>query len=218
MFAELMSARRPKHAAKAREYARIIDGEADRLNRLVNTILDSAKIEQGVKTYNFRDVDLGKIASRVMDAMEYQLRKQGFNVRFKPHRSPLPVYADPDAVGEALMNLVANSLKYSSTHRDLWVKMGKRGDRVFCTVRDRGCGISREALPHLFEKFYRDPAFSGRIEGVGLGLALVKHIVDAHGGSIDVQSTQGKGSMFHIELPSPRHRDGQKNKNTHRRR
>lgn len=204
MFSELLQPRQRTKDGKAREYLHIIEGEADRLDRMVTTILDSAKIEQGVKEYQFSEVDLRKVAGHVLDILKYQLDKDGFRVTFKPGRNPLFIYADADAVAQAMINLISNAIKYSSHTRKLRVSLSHDVDSILCSVQDRGVGISAEAVPHLFEKFYRDPHQSRYVQGVGLGLPLVKHIMDAHGGRVDVKSELGKGSTFALSFPITR--------------
>jgi two-component system phosphate regulon sensor histidine kinase PhoR len=135
--------------------------------------------------------------------MEYQLKKEGFTVRtagLAPGRS-YPVRVDPDAVLEALINLVANAIKYSDKRKQIQLVLAEDDSWVRCSVIDRGRGIPVEALPHVFKKYYRIPSAGFEIEGVGLGLPLVKSIVEAHGGRIEVESTPGGGSRFHLLFP-----------------
>jgi len=201
MFAELLEGHIRRLDRKPREYVTIIQGEADRLNRMVSTILDSAKVERGVKEYFFENADLREITQQVMKTMGYQLSKQGFRAEFRVGKRRLPVYADPDAVGEAIMNLLTNSIKYSTENKHVRVSLAHANGWATCTVRDRGRGISPDSIPHIFERFYRDPNASRHVEGVGLGLPLVKHIMDAHGGSIELNSEPGKGSTFTLLFP-----------------
>ncbi|MFQ5798413.1 MAG: sensor histidine kinase, partial [Bacteroidota bacterium] len=201
MFAELLKTGTRKLDKKAQEYVRIIEGESDRLNRMVNNILDSARIERGVKQFIFTDVDLRKITGDVLKSMRYQLEKHRFRVELKTSKRPLPIHADPDAVAQALINLVSNAIKYSTKRKYLKIALSRNSEWTFCRVADRGSGISEEVLPHLFEKFYRDPSHSLRVQGVGLGLPLVKHIMEVHGGKVEVKSEIGKGSSFTLCFP-----------------
>jgi signal transduction histidine kinase len=104
-------------------------------------------------------------------------------------------------VAQAIINLVANAIKYSTQKKFLRVEVAKKNGWALCRVTDHGSGISGEALPHLFEKFYREPTHSGAVQGVGLGLPLVKHIMDAHNGRVEVRSTLSKGSVFTLLFP-----------------
>jgi len=218
MFAELLGTRPRTLDKKSQDYVRTIEGEADRLDRMVTTILDSARIDQGGKEYSFTEVDLREITEKVLSTMKYQLNKQGFRVKFKPTKRHLPIYADADAVATAVINLISNSIKYSADKKYLSVSLTRQGTWSLCRVEDRGRGISPGALPHLFEKFYRDPAHSDRVQGVGLGLPLVKHVMDAHGGRVDVKSALGKGSVFCLWFPAKRTNHEPQKENPRRRR
>ena len=202
MFAELLKMRTGTGDRKSQEYLEIIEGESDRLNRMVTTILDSARIEQGVKQYVLRETDLAEIVRNVARTMKYQLDKQGFRFRFNPPKRKACIRADPDAVADALINIIANAIKYSAGRKYLRIRLQHEKEWYVCSVADHGMGISRGAIPHLFERFYRDPVHSDRVEGVGLGLPMVKHIMEAHGGKIEVRSVLGRGSTFSLCFPS----------------
>jgi signal transduction histidine kinase len=207
MFAQLLMSRDSGLRPRAHEYLRIIEGEADRLNRMVSTILEATRIERGMKTYSFRPLDLVDVTKSVMATMQYQMHKDKFRVRFRHPRtrrrgSILPFVGDRDAIAEVLINLLSNAMKYSDRERKIDVTLAKSGDGVSCRVDDRGRGIAPEALPHVFEKFYRDTNTAGAIQGVGLGLSVVKHVMDAHGGIVQVSSTPGKGTSILLWFPS----------------
>ncbi len=205
MFAELLVKRLPRGDRNAREYVGIIEGESDRLQRMVNTILDSAKIDTAEQHYSLRTVDLEKILRGVLKTLRYQLAKEKFTVKLsagKSLREGFAIFADPDAVREAALNLLSNAMKYSWEQKQIRIVLERKGGAVRCSVIDHGRGISREAQDHLFEKFYRDPSLPRRIQGVGLGLSVVKHIMDAHNGAIEVVSKIGTGSAFTLVFPA----------------
>jgi two-component system phosphate regulon sensor histidine kinase PhoR len=206
LFAELLGKRAQRRDVKSKEFLHVIEGEADRLDRMVTTILDGAKIERGDKKYRFVDADLGKIAREVLHAMAYQLKKEGFTLQtvgLTPGRR-YPVRADHDAVMESVTNLIANAIKYSDKRKKITLILVSGRSWIRCSVVDQGRGIPSEALPHIFDKFYRVPSSTFEIEGVGLGLTLVKSIMEAHGGRIEVESTPGRGSRFHLLFPRMR--------------
>ena len=203
MFAELLQAPGRKIDAQGLGFLRIIEGETDRLNRMVGTILDSARIDRGVMEYRAGPADLSAIARQVLETMAYQLTTQGFRVEFRGGHRQLPIFADEDAIAQAIMNLVANSIKYSAERKYLKISVLRRDGQILCRVQDRGIGIPPEALPSLFQKFYRAVDHRGHARGVGLGLPLVKHIMDAHGGTVSVESTPGRGSIFTLAFPIP---------------
>lgn len=220
MFAELVGSRVKGRDTRSREFLHVIEGEADRLDRMVTTILDGATIERGGKKYHFVDSDLGDIVREVLHAMSYQLKKEGFKVQTVglTHGRRHPVCVDHDSVVESLTNLIANAIKYSAKRKKITLTLVNSPSWVRCSVEDQGRGIPPEALPHIFEKFYRVPSSSFEIEGVGLGLALAKSIMEAHGGRIKVESTLGTGSRFHLLFPRVRrgHPSGAKADSRHR--
>ena len=203
MYAELLQAQLPRLDRKAKDHLAVIQGEADRLNRMVTTILDSARIERGAVQYTMQAVDLRKVIRSVLRLMSYQFSKDGFTVEVKlpTGRAPLSVLADPDAVREAVLNLLTNAMKYSPDNRRITIAAARTGSAVTLGVKDRGIGIRQDVLPRLFDTFYRDPSLPGKVQGVGIGLSVVKHIMDAHGGSVEVRSVPGQGSEFILLFP-----------------
>jgi signal transduction histidine kinase len=201
MFTELLRAKGTRQPGKAREYLDIIEGETDRLGRMVSTILDAARIDQGRKEYQVASADLGAITQKSVMVMKYQLDSQGFCVQFRRPARPVCIDADADAVADAIINLIGNAIKYSAEKKWLSVRVFRLRGQGACSVEDRGVGISADAIPRLFDKFYRDPGQSGRVKGVGLGLSVVKHVMDAHGGTIDVTSRPGRGTKFVLSFP-----------------
>ena len=201
MFSDLLKRRLRSGDAKAKEYLDIIEGESDRLNRMVSNILDVARIDRSEKEYFLTDINLCDTTRQVLQSMKYQARKHGFRMEFNSPMSKLVIHADADAVAQAIINLVANAIKYSTRKKFLRVDLAKKKGWALCRVTDHGSGISQEAIPHIFEQFYRDPSHSGVVRGVGLGLPLVKHIMDAHNGKVEVRSAAGKGSVFTLFFP-----------------
>jgi two-component system phosphate regulon sensor histidine kinase PhoR len=211
MFAELLRGHPRRLDAKGIEYARIIEGESDRLSHMVTTILDAARMDKDMNIYEFKEVALAEAAEAALAIMQYQLDKQGFRVAFsrtvasrgKGRKSAtlLLIIADFDATVQAITNLIANAIKYSGKKKYLKVSVLRSGEHALCRIQDKGVGISPESLPHLFDKFYRDPTHSKHVQGVGLGLPLVQHIMQAHKGTVQVESTLGKGSIFTLSFP-----------------
>lgn len=204
MFAELLLAPKQRLSGKKREFVEVIEGEAERLERMVSTVLDSAKIDSGAQVYTPERMDLRAAVQESLRAMEYQLKKHGFTVVDRIGKGAAFVHADRAAVGQAVGNLITNAIKYHGARKHMTVSVARRGEWYVCEVKDKGVGISGEALPHLFEKFYREQPAAGKIQGVGLGLPLVKHIMDAHGGTVEVTSTRGVGSSFRLVFPARR--------------
>jgi len=201
LYADLLRPALSSDNRKALKYLRTIEGETARLNRMVSTILDSAKIESQAKEYLFSTIDLRDVCRRVLKSMSYQIDEHRFVVRFKSARGRFPIRGDAESLELAFSNLVLNAIKYSPHEKYFGVSLSKKGGWVVCRFEDRGLGISEDALPHLFEKFYRDPSHHRQIQGVGLGLSLVKHVIDAHAGTIEVKSKIGRGSTFVMRFP-----------------
>jgi two-component system phosphate regulon sensor histidine kinase PhoR len=171
---------------------------------MVTNILDAARIESGGREYVLEDIDLCALVRQAIGTMKYQLKKHLFKVELRLPKGKEVIHADADAVAQAIINLVSNAIKYSTESKFLSVAVLKREGYVLCRMDDHGDGISKEALPHLFEKFYREPSHGGAVQGVGLGLSLVRHIMDEHHGRVEVRSMPGKGSSFTLFFPIPR--------------
>jgi signal transduction histidine kinase len=204
MFGETLEMDRVPNEASRREYYGVIARESKRLTRLIDNVLDFSRIEGGRQRY---DIALGHLEPVIHDAIEtfrYPLAQQGFKVHVEVEPDLPEVALDAEAVKQALANLVDNAMKYSDERRRLGVTARRVGGEVSIEVADEGIGIAPREHERIFEKFYR----IGRSEtqgrrGSGVGLALVKHIVEAHGGRVTVDSRPGEGSRFTIHLPVP---------------
>ena len=201
MFSEMLEEGRAAAGRKGREYLQIIREETGRLDRLVSTVLDAAMIERGGKTYVLRRIDLADAVRDAFGTMRYQLKANGFTARLTgcSPRQQAPAEADRDAVVQAVINLLGNAIKHSVRRRRVHVALTRTPTTCRISVADRGEGITPESREHLFRRFYRDP--DTQTQGFGIGLAVVKHIMDAHGGTIEVDSTPGKGSTFTLVFP-----------------
>jgi signal transduction histidine kinase len=205
VFAELLRLGRAQSPDKVREYGEFIERESRRLSRLIDNILDFARIESGRKTYAFADVDLRGVLEATLQSFEPHLRHGGFECRLRLPDEPLPaVRADADAIAQAIHNLLDNAIKYSGDARQIEVGLGRADDEIVVSVTDRGVGIPREEQSRIFDRFHRvGTGMLHDVKGSGLGLSLVHHIVQVHGGRVTVDSEPGKGSTFAIHLPLP---------------
>ena len=186
------------------EFYEIISTEADRLHRLIENILNISRIESGVVKVVREPVSLPGVVKQVLDVTASQAKLKG--IKLVSHLAPIycQVEADHDMIYQAVMNLLSNAIKYTPEGGQVTVSVG--GDESngvsFCEVCDNGAGISAEELPHIFDKFYRIKANNKLAKGTGLGLTLVKHIVETvHDGKLSVTSVEGSGSTFTFELP-----------------
>jgi signal transduction histidine kinase len=203
LFAETLELGRVKSPAKAQEYYRIINNESRRLTQLINNILDFSKIEAGRRDYHFVETNLAEVIEEVITSYEYQIISAGFELTTEIQPN-LPLIAiDRDAIAQALLNLLNNAVKYSADTKRIAVRAYLQGINIHMEVADSGIGIARSEQKKIFEKFYR--VSNGLVhdtKGSGLGLSIVKHIVEAHGGQIVVESAAGKGSRFIISIPT----------------
>ena len=202
LYAETLELGRITTREKKQQYYRIIRKESERLTALINNILDFSRIEAGRKEYEFRETDIGDLVHNTLDSYRYQIEQQGFAFEEKIDDNLPPVTVDREAIARAVVNLVNNALKYSDDDKFLGVRLYRDNGAVKLEVIDHGIGIARRDQSKIFEKFYRtgDPLVHNT-KGSGLGLSLVRHITEAHGGEIEVDSTPGKGSRFVLSLP-----------------
>jgi signal transduction histidine kinase len=203
LFAETLELGRVKNAEKAHEYHRIINSESRRLTQLINNILDFSKIEAGRKEYEFAQSDVAEVVEDVLKSYEYQITSAGFELTIDIAPDLPQVSIDRDAISQALLNLVNNAVKYSGDIKKISVRLRRRDGFVAIEVADHGIGIPRSEQEKIFEKFYRvSTGLVHDTKGSGLGLALVKHIVEAHKGKIQLESAPGRGSRFTILIPA----------------
>ena len=201
MFAELLQ-NSSELSDDQKEYLEIIQGESERLARLIRNVLDFSRLERGVKTYRSENVDLNDVVQSVMRSMKYQLKQSHFETRIEIPQIPVMIQGDVDAIAEAVENLISNAIKYSKEQKFLGVRLRKQNDSVVIEVEDHGIGIDPKEQSHIFETYYRaKDAHVQAMGGAGLGLSLVKQIMEAHGGKVEVQSTPGKGSTFRLIFP-----------------
>ncbi|HEU4836852.1 MAG TPA: HAMP domain-containing sensor histidine kinase [Pyrinomonadaceae bacterium] len=202
LFSEILELGRVNSEEKKTEYYRIIRHESLRLNKMIDNILDFSKIEAGRKTYNFAAGDIAEVIENVLSSYRYQISNAGFDVQTNIQPELPRVSIDREAMAQAISNLLDNAIKYSREVKRLSITTERRGSDLAIEIADQGIGIPRAEHAKVFEKFYRvGNGLVHDVKGSGLGLSLVKHIVEAHHGTISVESDVGKGSRFTILLP-----------------
>ena len=203
MFAELLMLGKVKTPEKGREYAAIITRESERLSRLIDNVLDFSRIERGKAAYEMKPGDLGEVVERALDFFRYRLEREGRQLEVSLPGSVPTSLLDENAMTLVVLNLVDNAIKYGGTAPiHVTLRHDERRRELLLSVRDQGMGIAQDEQRKVFERFYRTRTVRNtNIRGSGIGLALVKHITEAHGGRVLVDSTPGQGSTFSITLP-----------------
>src|SRR5437667_429685 len=202
LYAETLELGRITTKEKKEQYYRIIRKESERLTALINNILDFSRIEAGRKEYEFRETNIANLVRNTIDSYRYQIEQQGFALQESIDATLPVVRVDREAIARAVVNLVNNALKYSAEEKFLGVKLYRDNGAVKLEVEDHGIGIARRYQSKIVVKFSRPgDALVHNTKGSGLGLSLVRHITEAHGGEIAVESTPGKGSRFILSLP-----------------
>jgi two-component system phosphate regulon sensor histidine kinase PhoR len=210
LLAETLSAGAVVDVNTAGQFAIQIEREVDHLAQLVDELLDLSMIESGESTLKLESVDPGAVIADVATRIGPVATRRGVTVRqVEPTVAAPPVMADAARLGQALLNLAHNAVKYNRPGGEVRLGWERSGDAVRFTVSDDGIGISEAHQQRIFERFYKvdrsraqeaDEATGGG--SAGLGLAIVRHIAEAHGGRAGVRSVEGEGSTFWMELPA----------------
>jgi signal transduction histidine kinase len=205
MFGETLEMDRVSGEAKRHEYYHVITREAERLSRLIDNVLDFSRIEGGRRAYDIVPTAVEPLVRETVEAFEYPLAQRAFAVTVDVAPDVGEVPLDADAVGQALANLIDNAMKYSEARRVVRLTAARGDGWLTLSVEDEGIGIPRAEQSRIFDKFYR----VGRSEtqgrrGSGVGLALVRHVAEAHGGAVTVESEPGRGSRFTLRFPVTR--------------
>jgi signal transduction histidine kinase len=186
---------------KQRAYELILS-ESDRLRRLVESLLDFGRMQSGSYSFRRDPLDAAEWMRTVIAEFQETVRGRGYVIEFTAPAERACLRGDREALGGALWNLLDNAVKYSPDAKRVKVTVSCPNGNVEVSVRDQGSGIACEDLPRVFAKFYRGAnAKTPGTRGTGIGLALVKEIVDAHGGTVRVRSEPGQGSEFTMVLP-----------------
>ncbi|WP_018247521.1 two-component system histidine kinase PnpS [Orenia marismortui] len=183
-------------------FLNIIKEEADRLQRLIEDLLNLSKIESHSNYKSKEDVDIVKIIDDTILLLESKAKKKDINLVADLNLSAPNIQADQDQLSRLMINLIDNAIKYTPQGGKVKVSVDQKEEKLILEVEDNGIGIPEDDLPRIFERFYRvDKARSRKLGGTGLGLSIVKHIVEEHQGNISVESEIGQGTRFSVELP-----------------
>lgn len=202
MFTETLLLERVRGEEERRECLQTIAVETERLSRLVERILDFSRMEKGRRAYRFEPCQPRQLVEQALAACRSQIAGSGLEVRLEMPAELPSLSVDRDSLVEVLVNLIGNAVKYSPQGREITIGARVEGTELEIWVRDQGIGIPRSEHRKIFEKFYRvDTPRAQEVGGSGLGLSLVRYIVEAHGGTVTVDSVPGRGSTFTVRLP-----------------
>lgn len=184
-----------------REFLTIIDEEADRLRELIDNLMDSSRLQSGTLRISFQPVRVEALLRDI--ALRASSRDDNLKIHLKLNAPGLQIQADPTRLAQVFENLLSNARKYAPGSSIL-ISLEIIDDMAKISVKDNGPGISEEHLKNIFQRFYRVPGDSTSIRGTGLGLYIVRQIIHAHHGEINVESKVGEGTTFNIYLPCDR--------------
>ena len=200
MYAETLLMGRYRSAEQMQDYLTTLLHESRRLSRLVDNVLDFSRIERGDRTYQRQPCDLGVAARAALETFGGVFTAEGFEVEEAIAAELPPVLADQEAVEGAVANILGNAVKYSSQHKAIRLAVEQRGAEVVVEVADRGIGLPTGEEERIFEQFHRG-ANAANTAGTGLGLSLVKSVVEAHGGRVEAANRPDGGSVFRLYFP-----------------
>ncbi len=204
LFAETLELGRVRTPERAQEYYGIINGEAKKLTRLIENILDFSRMEAGLRPYRMEPADLQESVGKVLSRMATQFSQGNFEVKATIEPNLPRILADEGAAEQAIENLLANAMKYSGDAKTIEVDARRADGHIVVSVTDHGIGISRREQARIFRKFYRvQRELGGGPQGTGLGLAIVDHTMRGHGGFVQVESDTDHGSTFSLHFPIP---------------
>jgi len=200
-IAELFADDRVPDEGQRRQYYGLLMTESHRLKRLVENLLDFARMEGGAREYRLEALDVGALVEDTVREFQDEIAPHGYRIDLGIRAPGVILRADGEALRRALWNLLDNAVKYSPDSRTVWVEVDRQDGQCRILVRDLGLGISAAEQKQIFEKFVRGAsARAAGAEGTGIGLSMADRIVRAHGGSIRVESEPGRGSTFAILL------------------
>jgi len=191
---------------RTRTYGEVINKEGRRLSDMVERILLFSRIQSGHQSYKLEPVQVAELVDDALDASRSLIQENDIEIRLQVSEDLPLTTADAGAVRSAIQNLISNAIKYSPAGSSVAIEAreapGKAGTEIQVAVRDEGEGILPSDLRHIFDPFYRGRGVrDAQVQGSGLGLSLVRQVIEAHGGRVSVDSSPGKGSTFILHLP-----------------
>lgn len=186
-----------------KKYNHVIKQNSYRLLKLVNNLVDITRIDAGYYNIKRTNQNIVEIVEDITMSISQYAEEKGINLIFDTDEEEIIIGCDPDKIERIILNLLSNAIKYTDYGGEIKVSINLKKDKVYISVKDNGVGISEEGIKTVFERFVQDSnGIDRRCEGSGIGLSLVKSLVEMHGGSISVNSKINEGSEFKFELPN----------------
>lgn len=201
-MAEMLVRGRVPSPERQQKYYTTILQQSERLSHLIDNILDFSKMEEGQKIFRFETADITPVVKEMVESFQKLTADEGFHISLTIPE-PLPdVVFDREAMDQVIHNLIDNACKYSGESRTVEVQLYPKGGKIVISVGDHGIGIGKEDHDKIFSRFYRaGEELTQTVKGSGIGLTIVKQIVEAHQGEVTVESSPDKGSIFNVILP-----------------
>jgi two-component system phosphate regulon sensor histidine kinase PhoR len=202
MFIESLRMNPDLDAHTRNDYLETMQRESERLSRLVDNVLEFSRMERNTKTYSLRPMSLTGTVTSVIGAFRPVMEHAGYRLETTLDPDLPELQADADALEQAIGNLLTNAMKYSGASRRIHLQVRRVGRQAEIEVRDFGVGIPAADQSRIFDPYYRVASKENKsIQGAGLGLTVVRHVMQGHGGDVTVDSTPGRGSAFRLLLP-----------------
>jgi signal transduction histidine kinase len=201
-MAEMLVRGRVPSPERQQKYYTTILQQSERLSHLIDNILDFTKMEEGHKIFRFEKADIVPVVKEIVELFRELTANVGFHISLTIPENLPDIVFDREAIEQVIYNLIDNACKYSHESKTIDVQLFLAGNNIIISVRDYGVGIRKEDQEKIFSRFYRaGEELTQSVKGSGIGLAIVKQIVEAHHGEIDVESEFGKGSRFTVSIP-----------------
>jgi signal transduction histidine kinase len=202
LFGETLKDKKTLSAENKQQAYDIITRESERLSYMINNVLDFSRIEMGRKEFNFKTGDLAQTLAETVDSYRTHLEEKGFSIHLGIDADLPQIAFDRDALASVLINLLSNAMKFSPDQKEVSIRLFGSDDEIVLQVADKGIGIAKKELNKIFKRFYRSENQAvSESRGSGLGLTIIQHIAEAHGGRVEVESELGRGSVFSFYLP-----------------
>jgi len=202
-MAEMLVDGRVSSPEKQLKYHTSILQQSERLSHLIDNILDFSKMEEGKKIFRFEKADIASVVKDIVESFQYHTAGQGFEIILSIPETVPEIVFDREAMEQVMHNLLDNACKYSGTSGKIDVSLWSEMKDIIISVRDYGIGIRKEDHDKIFSRFYRaGEELTQTVKGSGIGLTIVKQIVEAHNGQITLESSPGQGSIFSVRLPA----------------